>query len=177
MHPSCSLHNDDSSKKVDQKVHRGMVGFRLYLIAYRPYIMFGLCTGFHYDPKESHLRAVKRIFTYVKGTTNLGMCYKSSSKYRYVDFCDADYAEDKLERKITSGNCTFFGENLITQLSKRQMIIAISTPEAEYILAASCSTKLLWMKYQLKDFKINESNILIFYDNISAICLTKNTIL
>jgi len=42
---------------------------------------------------------------------------------------------------------SFWGENLISWASKRQATIAMSTVEAEYILAASCCTQLLWMKY------------------------------
>ncbi len=53
----------------------------------------------------------------------------------------------------------------------------MSTAEAEYILAASCCTQLLWMKHQLEDYQINANNIPIFCDNTTAICLSKNPIL
>ena len=52
---------------------------------------------------------------------------------------------DKIERKSTSGNCQFLGDNLIFWDSKRQATIAMSTAEVEYISAASCCTQLLWM--------------------------------
>jgi len=94
-----------------------------------------------------------------------------------VGFCDADYAGDRIERKSTSGNCQFLGENLISWASKRQATIAMSMTEAEYILAASCYTQLLWMKHQLEDYQINTNIIPIYYDYIAAICLSKNPIL
>ena len=53
----------------------------------------------------------------------------------------------------------------------------MSTAEAEYITAAGCSTQMLWMKSQLEDFQIFESNSHILCDNTSAICLSKNPIL
>ena len=53
----------------------------------------------------------------------------------------------------------------------------MSTVEAEYILAASCCTQLLWMKNQLKDYQINPNSIPIFCDNTATICLLKNPIL
>ena len=71
----------------------------------------------------------------------------------------------------------FLGENLISWSSKRQSTIALSTTEVEYIAAAGCSTQMLWMKSQLEDFQIFESNIPIFCDNTSAICLSENPIL
>src|SRR3954452_12698356 len=36
---------------------------------------------------------------------------------------------------------------------------------------------MLWMRSQLEDYQIYESNIPIFCDNTSAICLSKNPIL
>ena len=117
----------------------------------------GLCARFQSDPRESHLTVVKRIFRYLKGTTNLGLLYRKSLDYKLVGCCDADFAGDRIERKSTSGNCQFLGENLISWASKRQATIAMSTAEAEYISAASCCTQLLWMKHQLEDYQITEN--------------------
>ena len=179
MHPTCTLSKEDQGSKVDQKLYRGMIGSLLYLTASRPDILFSvcLCARFQSDPRETHLTAVKRIFRYLKGTTNLGLLYKKSLDYKLVGFCDADYAGDRIERKSTSGNCQFLGENLISWASKRQATIALSTAEAEYISAASCCTQLLWMKHQLEDYQITENCIPIYCDNTAAICLSKNPIL
>jgi len=145
-----------------------MIVSLLYLTASRPDLLFSvcLCARFQSDPRESHLTEVKRIFRYLKGTTNLGLLYRKSLDYKLVGLCDADYADDKIERKSTSGNCQFLGENLISWASKRQATIAMSTIEAEYISAASCCTQLLWMKHQLEDYQINANSIPIFCDNI-----------
>jgi len=107
MHPTCTLSKQDQGSKVDQKLYRGMIGSLLYLTPSRPDILFNvcLCARFQSDPRETHLTAVKRIFRYLKGTTNLGLLYKKSSDYKLVGFCDADYAGDRNERKSTSGNC------------------------------------------------------------------------
>ena len=72
-----------------------------------------LCARFQSNPRESHLTTVKRIFRYPKGTTNLGLLYKKSSDYKLDGFSDADNAGDRIERKSTSGNCQFLGDNLI----------------------------------------------------------------
>jgi len=92
-----------------------MIGSLLYPTASRLDILFSVCScaRFQSDPRESHLTAVKRIFRYLKGTTNLGLVYRKSLYYQLVGFCDADYGGDRIERKSTSGNCQFLGENLI----------------------------------------------------------------
>ena len=75
FHPTYTLSKEDIGSKVDQKLYRGMIGSLLYLTASRPDILFSvcLCARFQSDPRESHLTAVKRIFRYLKGTTNLGL--------------------------------------------------------------------------------------------------------
>jgi len=156
-----------------------MIGSLLYLTASRPYILFSvcLCARFQSDPWKSYLTAVKRIFRYLKGTTDLGLLYRKSLDYKLVGFCDADYVGDRIERKSTIGNYQFLGENLISWVSKRKATIAMSTAEAKYISAASCCTLLLWMKHQLEDYQINANSIPIYCDNTAAICLSKNSIL
>ena len=72
--------------------------FPSYLTASRPNILFNvcLCARFQSDPRESHLTAVKRIFRYLKVTTNLGLLYRKSLDYKLVGLCDADYAGDRI---------------------------------------------------------------------------------
>ena len=110
MHLTCTLSKEDTRSKVDQKLYRGMIGSLLYLTASRPDILFSLClcAKFQSDPRESHLTVVKRIFRYLKGTTNLGLLYRKSLDYQLVGFCDVDYAGDWIERKSTSGNYQHF---------------------------------------------------------------------
>jgi len=101
MHPTCILSKEDTGTKVDQKLYRGIIGSLLFLTASRPDILFSvcLCARFQLDPRESYLTVVKRIFRYLKGTTNLGLLYRKSLDYKLIGFCDADYASDRIERK------------------------------------------------------------------------------
>jgi len=116
MHPTCNSSKEYTGTKVDQKLYGGMICSLLYLTASRPDILFSvcLCARFQLDPRESHLTVVKRIFRYLKGTTNLELLYRKSLDYKLTGFCDADYVGDKIERKSTSGKCQFHGENLIS---------------------------------------------------------------
>nr|KYP48284.1 Retrovirus-related Pol polyprotein from transposon TNT 1-94 [Cajanus cajan] len=105
MHPSSTLGLDEDSPDVDSTTYQGTVGSLLYLTASRPDIMFNVyvCARFQVRPKEVHLQAVKRILTYLKGTTNLGINFYRSQDFSLLGYCDADYAGDKWERKNTSG--------------------------------------------------------------------------
>ncbi|CAN0925174.1 Retrovirus-related Pol polyprotein from transposon TNT 1-94 [Linum grandiflorum] len=57
-----------------------------------------------------------------------------------------------------SGSCQFFGSSLISWFSKKQSSVALSTAKAEYISARSCSTQILWLKAQLRDYGISLPN-------------------
>ena len=48
--------------------------------------------------------------------------------------------------------------------------------EAEYIAAGSYCTQLLWMKKLLHDYGIPQETICVFYDNTSAINLSKHPV-
>jgi hypothetical protein len=64
-------------KSVDQKVCQSMIGSLLYLCASRPDIMLSvcMCARFQADPKEVHLRAVKRIMRYLVYTPKFRLWY------------------------------------------------------------------------------------------------------
>ena len=61
-------------------------------------------------------------------------------------------------------------------MSKKQNFVSLSTVEAEYIVAGSCYTQLLWMKKLLHDYEIPQDTMCVFYDNTSPINLSKNPI-
>ncbi|CAM8991400.1 unnamed protein product [Rhodiola kirilowii] len=128
MSPNDYLTKDESSLPVDPTLYRGMIGSLLYLTASRPDILFSvcLCARFQADPRESHVKAVKRILRYLKGTDNLCLFYPKGGDLRLVAYTDADYAGCKTDRKSTSGMTQFLGPCLISWGSKKQSSIALS---------------------------------------------------
>ena len=77
MRTNGHLDLDTGGKSVDQKVYRSMIGSLLYLCASRSDIMLSvcMCARFQANPKEVHLRAVKRIMRYLLYTPNFGLWY------------------------------------------------------------------------------------------------------
>jgi len=73
----------------------------------------------------------------------------------------ANYVGCKVDRKSTSGICQFLGQSLVSWHSKKQNLVALSTVEAEYIVAGACCAQLLWIMQQLRDLGINHKNVLI----------------
>ncbi|CAM8980299.1 unnamed protein product [Rhodiola kirilowii] len=145
MSPNDTLAKDESSLQVDPTLYRGMIGSLLYLTASRLDILFSvcLCARFQADPRETHVKAVKRILRYLKGTDDLCLFYPTGGDLRLTAYTDADYAGCRTDRKSTSGMAQFLGPCLISWGSKKQSSIALSTAEAEYIAAAACCAQLL----------------------------------
>ena len=156
-----------------------MIGSLLYLTASRPDILFSvcMCARFQSDPKESHLSAVKRIIKYIGTYPMLGLWHSKDSDFTLTGYLDADLAGCKVDRKSTTGTCQLLGNMLVSWYSKKQNTVALSTAEAEYVALGSCCAQILWMKQQLRDFAVEDSNVAIRCDNTSAINLTKNPIL
>jgi hypothetical protein len=67
-------------------------------------------------------------------------------------YSDVDYAGCKIDRKSTSGTYQFLGRPLVSLASKKQNSVALSTAEAEYIVAGHCCVQLLWMRQTLRDY-------------------------
>ncbi|GKA34467.1 hypothetical protein Tco_0720896 [Tanacetum coccineum] len=110
------------------------------------------CARFQEDPKTSHLEAVKRIFRSNKGTTHLGLWYPKGTGIETVVYVDSNHAGDYVDRKSTSGICTFVGCYLTSWFSKKQTALAISTTEVEYVNAEKACQQALWMKQALIDY-------------------------
>ncbi|GKF27978.1 hypothetical protein Tco_0094320, partial [Tanacetum coccineum] len=168
--------------EVAEDVYRSMIGSLMYLTASRPDIMFTVCacTRFQVTPKVSHLHAVKRIFRYLKGQPKLGLWYPRDSPFDLEPFLDSDYARASLDRKSTTGGCQFLGKRLISWQCKKQTIVANSTSEAEYIVAANCCGQVLWIQNQMLDYRFNFMNTKIHIDNESTIlleCLTPEALI
>ena len=88
---------------------------------------------------------------------------------------DADYVGSIVDKRSTTGYCTFLGGNLITWRSKKQSIIARSSVEAEFRAMAHGVCELLWLKTILDSLKIKwEGPMNLYCDNKSAISIANN---
>ncbi|GKC16692.1 copia protein [Tanacetum coccineum] len=85
----------------------------------RPDIVQAVCYCACYQAKstEKHLKEVKRIFRYLKGTINMGLWHPKDSGFELIAFSDADHAECIDTRKRTSGGIQFLSDKTDYQLA------------------------------------------------------------
>ncbi|XP_070034317.1 secreted RxLR effector protein 161-like [Nicotiana tomentosiformis] len=149
---------DERGSPVNQTMYRGIIGSLLYLTASRPYIVFsvGLRARFQSNPKESYLKAAKRILRYLKGTQDLVLYYPSGDNFDFIGYAYVDYAR-------------YLG-------IRKQNSVALPTAEAEYVAATSCCAQSLWIKQQLEDFGVFSDCVPLLCDNTSAFSMAKNLV-
>ncbi|GJR59039.1 retrovirus-related pol polyprotein from transposon TNT 1-94 [Tanacetum coccineum] len=116
----------------------------------------GFTKGIKQDRLKKHLKEVKRIFRYLRGTINMGLWYPMDSGFELTAFSDADHARCIDNHKSTSGGIQFL--------------------ESEYVaLSASCA-QVMWMRTQLKDYGFNYNKIPLYCDSQSAITISCNLV-
>ncbi|GJR26242.1 retrovirus-related pol polyprotein from transposon TNT 1-94 [Tanacetum coccineum] len=136
------LDADLSGTLVDQTDYRSKIWSLMYLTSSRPDIVQVVCYCVRYQarPTEKHLKEVKRIFRYLRGTSNIGLWYPKDSGFELTALSDADHAGCIDTHKITSGGIQFLGDKLVSWMSKKQDCTAMSSAKAEYV-ALSIATQ------------------------------------
>ncbi|GKF57538.1 ribonuclease H-like domain-containing protein, partial [Tanacetum coccineum] len=93
----------------------------------RPDLVQAICYCARYQarPTQKHLKEVKKIFKYLKGTINMGLWYPKDYGFEQTSFSDADHAGCLDTRKNTSGGIQFLGDKLVSWMSKKQNCTAM----------------------------------------------------
>ncbi|GKD48357.1 retrovirus-related pol polyprotein from transposon TNT 1-94 [Tanacetum coccineum] len=112
------LDKDLQGKPVDPTHYYGMIGFLRYLTSSRPDLVFAVCMCARYQakPTEKHLHAVKQIFRYLKGTSDLGLWYSKDSYITLTAYADVDHVGYQDTRRSTFGSAQFLGDKLVGRI-------------------------------------------------------------
>ncbi len=96
----------EESEPADQGLYQAAVGSLLYLSSRtRPDIAFVVNSAARFcsNPTKEHWTAVKRIFRYLRGTTEFGLLYCKGESSDLVEYSDANWAGDCNDYKSTTG--------------------------------------------------------------------------
>ena len=166
-------------ESVNQKLYQQAVGSLMFLqTATRPDLSFAVnqVARFMHDPRESHWKAVLRIFRYLKHTQDLELTYKKDSESKLIGYADASFANDVTDRKSTSGYTFMTNGGAVSWRSRKQKLITSSAMEAEYVSLYDATKEALWFKKLLIEIHNKSKSITILEDNQPAINLSKNPV-
>ncbi|GKD70219.1 retrovirus-related pol polyprotein from transposon TNT 1-94 [Tanacetum coccineum] len=133
----------------------------------------GVVSRYMAEPGREHWEAVKRILRYIKGTSDVALCFGDSDLI-VTGYVDSDYAGDLDGSKSTTGYVFTLSGGTVSWVSKLQSVVAMSTTEAEYVAAAQASKEAVWLKMLLEELGYKQEKITLFCDNQSALYLARN---
>ena len=177
---------------VDRQLYQEMVGTLMYsAVTCRPDIAHAVqqLAQAMQTPTQQHVIAAKRVFRYLAGTKDVGLVFGSRSDKVFDtrgrnDFCldvcafaDADWANDKADRKSITGWVAKVNGDPISWASKKQRTVAQSTCEAELYAEAAALQEVLWLRGLLHELGLHvQTGSLVYGDNQSTIAISKNGI-
>ena len=144
----------------------------------RPDILFAISflSRFQTCFGPSAVRAAQQVFGYLRNTLGYGIRYSKRSSNAFtseigeiIGFSDANWGENDLERKSTTGFCLGHAGGVISWASRKQKNIALSSTEAEIYALTDISKKSVELKDLVFEMNGRDDPLLIFGDNQSSI--------
>lgn len=168
----------DADELEQQERYQSLIGGLLYIaVNSRPDIAasISILSQQLKQPTELDWNEAKRTVRYLMSTKHLKLKLGGSSTTGLIAYADADWAEDKRDRKSNSGFLLQFAGGTISWACRKQTCIALSTAEAEYISLGEASKEIIWMRDLLEDFDEKQTGpTTIFEDNQSCIKMVTN---
>jgi hypothetical protein len=184
--------SEQQRKPVDRQRYMEIVGTLMYAaISSRLDIAHAVhyLACFMLEPTELHMAAAERVLRYLAGTREVGLRFGSrngeaagDSRGRQslqVDICafsDADWANNKADRKSVTGWVAKLNGDPVSWASKKQRTVALSTCEAELYAKSAAIQEVLWLRGLMKELGLHATAGTVHGDNQSAIAVAKNGI-
>nr|XP_017191703.2 uncharacterized protein LOC108174764 [Malus domestica] len=167
----------DGEAMHDVTYYQRLVGKLINLTITRPEITYAvsLASQFMDSPTVDHLNIIMRILRYLKGSIGEGITMHNNQSTVISGYTYADWAGNAIDKKSTTGYCTFIGGNLVTWKSKKQQVIAHSSAKAEYRAMVTTACELIWLKGLLSDLGFSSSTPMsLMCDNQAAMHIAAN---
>jgi len=152
-----------TDREADAAVYQSITGSLMYTAtSTRPDIAYAVAALCRYNSKPyvTHMTAAKLVLRYLKGTADVGLVFPGSSAssstrilhgYTYSEassstgvlhgYTDSDFAGDRADRKSQGGYFFRAHGGPIDWQSKKQLLVATSTTEAEYVACSEATRK------------------------------------
>nr|GEV09703.1 ribonuclease H-like domain, reverse transcriptase, RNA-dependent DNA polymerase [Tanacetum cinerariifolium] len=179
MDPRTRLTKVTEGAMVNSIKYRSLIGCLRYLLHTRPGLSYsvGLLSRFMQEPREQHMKAIRQVLRYVKGTKDYGITYKHNGGNKIHGYIDSSYGVNTQGGKGTIGIIFYYGESPISWSTQKQATVALSSCESKFIAATVAATQALWLKRLLSKLtNSKEDKVTIRVDNKSAIALMKSPV-
>jgi transposase InsO family protein len=189
-----AVHDTDPAldKLTDSQRYMEITGTLMYAaISTRPDIAHAV----HYlashmqSPTQRHMLAAERVLRYLAGSKEVGLVFgsrngdavgdsrgrKAHVQVEVCAFADADWANDKGDRRSISGWVAKLNGDPVSWSSKKQRVVALSTCEAELYAEAAAIQEVLWLRGLMEELGLyTQTGSTVYGDNQSAIAVSTN---
>nr|GEZ82661.1 zinc finger, CCHC-type [Tanacetum cinerariifolium] len=179
LDPGTKLVKAEDGNPFDATYYRSLIESLRYLLHTRPDLSYsvGLLSRFMQDPKDHHLKAVKQVIRYIKGTKEHGIIYNKEGGCKITGYSDSSYGINTDQGKGTTRIVFYFEESPITWCTQKQPTVALSSCESEFMAATAAACQALWLKRLLSELTgYEEKRIMLKVDNVSAIAFVRNPV-
>lgn len=162
------LHLSDANTESNIKLpYKELIGCLMYImLGSRPDLSFCITyfSQFQKCFKIEHWNYLKSVLRYLKQTENYGLKYVKSGDSRVQHqlhaYADSDFASNPNDRKSITGYLIKLNKNVICWKTKKQITVALSSAESEYIALSACISESLFLGQLLSE---------ILYDSVFPI--------
>ncbi|RVW23029.1 Retrovirus-related Pol polyprotein from transposon RE1 [Vitis vinifera] len=158
MDPVKQIEEQKESTPINIERYQHPVGMLIYLSHTRLDIAFviRIVSQYMHSPCKEHMEVVYRIIKYLKVSLGKGLFFRKNETRSIEGFTDANWASSIDDQRSTSSYCIFVWGNLATWRSKKQIVVARSSAEAEFCAIAHDMCELLWLKQLLQEINVEE---------------------
>lgn len=127
-------------------------------------------------PNQEDWNELKRVVRYLKGTMDKKLSLGNPSVVNpLIGYADANWGEDRIDRKSNSGYVFKLYGGVISWKCKRQTCVSLSSVEAEFVALSEACKEAFWIRRVLEEFNLNcEGPTLIYEDNQSCLKLVRD---
>ncbi|KAH9655417.1 Integrase catalytic domain-containing protein [Citrus sinensis] len=168
--------NETERKEMSRVPYASAVGSLMFaMICTRPDIAqaVGAVSRYMANPGGEHWITVKRILRYIRGTSDVALCY-GGSEFTVRGYVDSDFARDLDKRKSTIGYVFTLAGATVRWVSKLQIVVALSITEAEYMAATQACKEAIWIQRLLEELGHKQQKIPVFCDSQSVLHIARN---
>ncbi|KAL0386504.1 UNVERIFIED_CONTAM: Retrovirus-related Pol polyprotein from transposon TNT 1-94 [Sesamum latifolium] len=140
--------NDLEWEQMKDIPYASAIGSLMYAqVCTRPDIAFavGMLGRYQSNPGLDHWRAAKKVMRYLQWTKDMLM-YRRTKNLEVVGYSDSDFVGCVDSRKSTSGYIFIIVSGAVSWRSAKQILIATSTMEAEFVSCFEATSHGVWLK-------------------------------
>lgn len=177
VYTPCDDHFKYLTKNVDptkttNHPYCSLIGALLWLSnGTRPDITFAVnrLSSFMTSPTDEHWREAQSVLVYARDTADY-LITLGGSDLKLTGHSDSDWAEQREDRRSTTGFVFCLGPSPVSWRSKRQPTIALSSTEAEYMALTDASREAIWWRSILNELTTVDLSIptVLHYGNKGA---------